>query len=40
MNENKELFILNKDIAEKFIVMVKNHHGLHLDFSSDMPFPQ
>lgn len=35
MNENKELYILNKDIAEKFIVMVKNHHGLHLDFSSD-----
>jgi hypothetical protein len=35
MNENKELYIQNKDIAERFIVMVKKHHGYDLNFSKD-----
>jgi len=35
VNESKELYIVNKDIAEKFIDMVKKEYDLQLDFSRD-----
>lgn len=35
MKEEKELYALHKDIAEEFIIMIKNQYDMQLDFSRD-----